>query len=173
MEGKPHKNLNLSKRKGKAMKKSILFICVHNSGRSQMAETFLQSFGGDSVHVESAGYEPTTVNPMVVQVMKEEGFDLTNKVTKSAFEMYKKGKIFNYVITVCDENLDHNCPVYPGMTHRLHIPFPDPEKLTGTDEEKIAELRLIRDAIKEKMKEFHEWIESGHKLKLGESWELQ
>lgn len=155
------------------MKKKILFICVHNSGRSQMAEAFLQAMGNDDIVVESAGFTPTVINPLVVEVMKEVGFDLSMKETRSAFELYKQGQIYNYVLTVCDESEDENCPVYPGMTHRLHIPFPDPEKLEGDHDEKLQQLRKIRDSIKEKMQEFYEWIKSEHKVKLGDSWELK
>lgn len=138
-------------------KKRILVICGHNSARSQMAETFLKEQGGDRFEVESAGLEPTQINPLVVTVMKEIGHDLSQNKTKSAFDFFKQGRLFDYVITVCDAGTDQKCPVFPGIVQRLHWPFPDPEDLLGTDEEKLAGVRNIRDQIKGKVSE---WVKS-------------
>jgi arsenate reductase len=127
---------------------NILFICRHNSGRSQMAEAYLQKFGGDKFHVESAGFEPAEqVNPLVVEVMKEEGIDLAAKKPQSVFGLYQQGRLFDHVITVCSDS-EGDCPIFPGITRRWHIPFPDPAAAEGTHKEKLAKVREIRDAIK-------------------------
>jgi len=132
-------------------KKTVLFICGHNSGRSQMAEAFLDDIAGDQIHVESAGLAPKPVNPLVVEVMEEIGFDLSKAKSDSVFEFFKEGRLYDYVITVCDETAAGQCPVFPGITKRLHWPFMDPEALTGNHEEKLEDLRGIRDQIREKV----------------------
>ncbi|NLI80460.1 MAG: arsenate reductase ArsC [Deltaproteobacteria bacterium] len=129
----------------------VLFICTHNSARSQMAEAFLKSLGGDRFEVHSAGLEPTTVNPMVVRAMGELGFDLSENRTKNVFDFFRSGKLFDYVITVCRESLEQKCPVFPGITRRLHWGFDDPAAVEGTDEEKMEKVRAIRDAIRSKI----------------------
>ena len=135
-----------------SVKLKVLIICQHNSGRSQIAEAYLEKIGGDRIHVESAGLEPAaTVNPLVVEVMREEGFDLSRKKTQSVFELFKQGSIFDHVITVCSDT-ELRCPIFPGITQRWHIPFPDPAKVTGSHEEQLAQVRSIRDMIKK-------WIE--------------
>ena len=128
--------------------KRVLFICVHNSGRSQMAEAFLRHISKDSIRVESAGLEPRPVNPLVVTVMREIGIDLTDAKSNDVFEFFKQGRLYDYVVTVCDETNDTKCPVFPTIMQRLHWPFEDPEGLSGTEEEKLAALRAIRDQIK-------------------------
>lgn len=153
------------------MKKDVLFICVHNSARSQMAEAYLKQLGGDAYHVESAGFEPTGINPLVVEVMKEDGIDLSGKGTQSVFELFKKGRTFQFVITVCSEaEISGKCPVFPGLTHRLSLPFKDPASLQGTREEQLEECRAIRDGIKQKMKDFVAWEQSGERRRLGQAW---
>ncbi|WP_415519197.1 MAG: arsenate reductase ArsC [Desulfovibrio aminophilus] len=132
-------------------KTKVLFICVHNSGRSLMAEAFLNRYGGEEFQVESAGLEPTEINPLVVEVMAEEGIDLVGKKTQSVFDLFRVGRLFDYVITVCDDANEAKCPVFPGVTHRWHWPFPDPSKLSGTREEQLAQLRVIRDQIKDQV----------------------
>ncbi|MDY0306650.1 MAG: arsenate reductase ArsC [Desulfovibrionaceae bacterium] len=132
-------------------KTKVLFICVHNSGRSLMAEAFLNRYGGEEFQVESAGLEPTEINPLVVEVMAEEGIDLAGKKTQSVFDLFRVGRLFDYVITVCDDANEAKCPVFPGVTHRWHWPFPDPSKLSGTREEQLAQLRVIRDQIKDQV----------------------
>jgi len=130
----------------------VLFICTHNSGRSQIAEAYLKMFGGEAVEVESAGLEPAdAVNPLVVQVMQEEGVDLSHKKPRSAFELYKAGRLYDYVITVCAPESDARCPIFPGIVHRLNWPFPDPAAVRGTAEEKLAQVRQIRDLIKQRI----------------------
>jgi arsenate reductase len=149
----------------------VLFVCIHNSARSQMAEAFLQQLGGPDFEVQSAGFEPTTVNPLVVEVMQEEGIDLSHKTTQSVFDLFKQGRVFTHVITVCDDTQESKCPVYPGMTHRLHLPFPDPDSLTGGDDEKRRQVRVIRDSIKESIREFIAWARDDSAL--GNHWTVK
>ena len=137
--------------------KRVLFICGHNSGRSQMAEAFLDDMAGDQIHVESAGLEPKPVNPLVVEVMEEIGFDLSKSKSDSVFEFFKEGRLYDYVITVCDETAAGQCPVFPGITKRFHWPFTDPEALTGTHEDKLEALREIREQIRQKVSD---WIKT-------------
>lgn len=110
-------------------KLKILFICVHNSARSQMAEAYLKSFAGDKFEVESAGFEPGTLNQLVVEVMKEEGIDISGNKTKSVFGLYKEGRTYNFVITVCDQAEAEKCPIFPGMVTKINWSFPDLPKL--------------------------------------------
>ena len=131
--------------------KKVLFICGHNSGRSQMAETFLQATAGDKILVESAGLEARTVDPLVVEVMQEFGYDLSRVIPSSVFDFFKEGRLYNYVIAVCDNTAGAQCPVFPGIIERLYWPFADPEDLTGTRDDKLNALREIRDQIKDKV----------------------
>jgi arsenate reductase len=134
------------------MKKTrVLFVCIHNSARSQMAEAFLKEIAGDRFEVQSAGLEPGALNQDVVAVMKEIGIDISQNLTKSAFDLYKKGALFDYVITVCDQASAEKCPVFPGITKRLHWGFPDPSSVKGTDIERLEEARGIRDQIRERI----------------------
>jgi arsenate reductase len=137
-----------------AKKEKVLFVCVHNSARSQMAEVFLKDLAGDRFDVESAGLEPGRLNPLVVAVMKEVGIDISQNKTKSVFDLFKQGKLFSYVITVCDESQSERCPVFPGLTQRLHWSFPDPSRLEGTREQKLEKTRTIRDQIKNRILEW-------------------
>jgi arsenate reductase len=133
----------------------VLFICVHNSARSQMAEAFLKQLAEDRLVVESAGFEPTRINPLVVAVMKEVGIDLSDKNTQKVFELYKDGKLYSYVITVCDEAAAEKCPIFPGLVTRLHWSFEDPAGFTGTWEEKMEKTRKVRDAIRERVSDWY------------------
>jgi arsenate reductase len=127
---------------------NVLIICRHNSGRSLIAEAYLKKLAGGKAAVESAGLEPAAaVNPLVVEVMKEEGFDLSHKKPQSVFELFKQGRLFDHVITVCSDT-ELQCPLYPGITRRWHMPFPDPSNATGTREEQLAQVRTIRDMIR-------------------------
>jgi len=147
--------LNALSKKGTDMKKSkVLFVCVHNSARSQMAEAFLKVMAGDKFHVESAGLTPGAINPLVVDAMSEIGIDISRNKTSSVFDCYKAGKLFDYVITVCDEASAEKCPIFAGITKRLHWGFEDPSKLEGTDEQKMKGIRNIRDAIKTRIEDW-------------------
>jgi arsenate reductase len=135
------------------MKTRVLFICRHNSGRSQIAEAYLKHMGDADFYVESAGLEPAdTVNPLVVEVMKEEGIDLSRQKPQGVFEKFKAGELYDHVITVCADTED-KCPIFPGIVQRLHMPFPDPAGVEGTPEEKLAAVRKIRDQIKDWLSE--------------------
>ena len=126
----------------------VLFICEANSGRSQIAEAYLKKFGGNLLQVESAGFEPAPeVNPLVVQVMLEEGIDLSKKKPQSVFELFKQGRLFDHVITLCGEG-GAKCPIFPGITKRWHMPFQDPASVSGSLDERIEHVRRIRDSIK-------------------------
>lgn len=133
------------------MKKKVLFVCIHNSARSQMAEAFLNDICGEEFEAHSAGLEPGKLNPVVVEAMKEIGIDISGKPTKAVFDMFKSGKTFTYVITVCDETSAERCPIFPGMTKRLHWSFPDPSAFQGTPEQKLERTREIRDMVKLKV----------------------
>ena len=130
------------------MKQKVLFICVHNSARSQMAEAFLNDICGDYFEAHSAGLEPGTLNPIAVEAMGEVGIDISHKGTQSVFDVFKSGELFAYVITVCDETSADRCPIFGGVTTRLHWSFPDPAALTGTHKERLAGTREIRDQIR-------------------------
>lgn len=135
-------------------KRRVLFVCVHNSARSQMAEAFLNQLGGDAFEAESAGLEPGTLNPLAVEVMKEAGIDISGKKTKSAFDLFKAGKTYSFVIMVCDEASVQRCPLFPGLARRFHWDFPDPAALQGSYEERLEGTRKIRDQIRAKVEEF-------------------
>jgi arsenate reductase (thioredoxin) len=135
-------------------KRKVLFVCIHNSARSQMAEAFLNDLCAEQFEAHSAGIEPGKLNPLVVAAMQEVGIDLSRNQTKSVSSMLASGKAFDYVVTVCDETSAERCPVFPGRTKRLHWGFPDPSALQGTHDEKLARTREIRDAIRTKIEQW-------------------
>lgn len=129
-------------------KLNILFICQHNSGRSQMAAAYLQKMAGEQLHVESAGMKPAEgINPLVVEVMQEEEIDISAKRPQSVFNLFKEGRVFDHVITVCHDG-ESECPIFPGITKRWHVPFEDPAKAEGSDDARRDQIRRIRDQIK-------------------------
>ncbi len=134
----------------------VLFVCVHNSARSQIAEAYLKKFTGDTYEVLSAGLVPGEINPLVIAVMKEEGIDISNNKTTSVYDLFKQGKHMSVVITVCEREAEEQCPIFPGAGIRLHWSFEDPSKFEGTYEEKLAKVRVVRDLIKNKILEFIE-----------------
>lgn len=134
--------------------KNVLFVCVHNSARSQMAETFLNELGNDKYRAESAGLKPGNLNQTVVTVMSEIGYDISANITKSVFEIAEAGKKFDYVITVCDKEAAEQCPYFPGNVKRLHWGFKDPAAINGSEVEKLKAVRKIRDEIEGKVKKF-------------------
>ena len=149
----------------------VLFICVHNSARSQMAEAYLRRFCGDAATITSAGLDPTHINPLVVRVMAEDGFDLAQAGTRKVFDLFRDGLLFDYVITVCEESLEGRCPVFPGVTHRLHLPFPDPADVAGTPQQKRDAVRAIRDSIRERMRALADQIRTEGNKRPGDAWE--
>ena len=116
-----------------------------------MAEELLRKMAGDRFEVESAGIEPGKLNPAVVEVLKEDGIDVFGKKTQAVFDLLKQGKLYSYVITVCDETSAERCPIFPGAAKRLHWGFTDPSKFEGTWEQKLAQTREVRDQIKQKI----------------------
>jgi arsenate reductase (thioredoxin) len=129
----------------------ILFVCIHNSARSQMAEAFVNCSAEGRVFAQSAGLTPGKLNAAVVEVMKEVGIDISQNKTKSVDEFISRHEIFDYVITVCDETSAERCPTFPGKAQRLHWGFEDPSSLQLSGEEKLNRTRLIRDEIKTKV----------------------
>ncbi len=134
----------------------VLCLCVHNSARSQMAEAYIRAFGGDFIDVESAGLEPGALNPLVVRVLREEGIDIAGKKTQDVFALYRAGRTYHYVVTVCSKEAAERCPIFPGRSERRHWPFADPSTFVGTDAEVMAQVRELRDAIREKVRAFVE-----------------
>lgn len=134
------------------MKKQVLFVCIHNSARSQMAEAFLNRICGDAFEAHSAGLEPGKLNPTVVEAMREIGIDISGNQTKSVKDMLKSGRVFSFVITVCDETSAERCPIFPGAAKRLHWGFPDPSSFSGAPGEKLERTRQVRDMIQEQVR---------------------
>jgi arsenate reductase (thioredoxin) len=132
----------------------VLFLCVHNSSRSQMGEAFLKAIAGDRFDVESAGLEAGKLNPYVVRAMAERGIDISGNATKSVFDFFNAGKVFQVVITVCSAEAAERCPVFPGLSKKLHWPFDDPAQAKGTDEEIMAKVRQVRDQIEAAVRDF-------------------
>ncbi|MEI6488166.1 MAG: arsenate reductase ArsC [Bacteroidota bacterium] len=131
------------------MKKTrILFLCIHNSARSQMAEAYMKQLGGDKYEVESAGLEAGKLNPYAVEVMNEDGIDISKNETNDVFEYYKEGRLYEYVITVCDEANAAACPIFPGVHQKISWSFPDPSQFAGSHDERLKATRLVRDTIK-------------------------
>jgi arsenate reductase len=133
------------------MKQKVLFVCIHNSARSQMAEAFLNQMCGDTFEAHSAGIEPGKLNPVVVEAMREIGIDIAGNKTKSALDYIRSGTSFSHVITVCDETSAERCPIFPGVNKPMHWGFPDPSAIQGSHEEKLARTREIRDMIKSRI----------------------
>ena len=127
------------------MTKTILFLCTHNSARSQMAEGLLNHLYGDRFQAYSAGTAPGTLNPFAVQVMAEMGIDISSHHAKHVREFL--GRSIDIVVTVCD-NAREACPFFPGAKTYLHQGFPDPSAITGTETEKLAVFRTSRDGIR-------------------------
>ena len=132
----------------------VLFVCIHNSARSQMAEAWLNLLCPGECRAESAGLEPGRLNPLVVEVMGEVGIDLSQKTTRSVAEALGTGARFTHLITVCDETSAERCPVVPGVGVRSHWSFPDPSALEGPHASRLAGTREIRDAIKANVEEW-------------------
>jgi arsenate reductase (thioredoxin) len=136
-----------------AQKKRVLFVCEHNSARSQMAEAFLKSLAPERFEVQSAGISPGRLNPLAVKVMKEAGIDISMNRTKGVDGLLNKGEKFDFIITVCDPAASA-CPVFPGA-EVIHWMFEDPSRVSGAEDEKLNKVRKIRDEIRLKI---IEWI---------------
>ena len=137
-------------------KTRVLFLCTGNSARSQMAEAFVRKYAGETLEAHSAGLEPKGLNSLTIKVMDEIGIDISAQTAKGV-DTYLGKVLFQYLITVCDD-AEKNCPtVWPGVNHRLHWSFEDPASFEGTDYEKLAKFRQVRDKIEQRIKE---WIEN-------------
>jgi arsenate reductase (thioredoxin) len=138
------------------MKTKVLFICVHNSARSQMAAALLNKRCGEVFEAYSAGLEPGKLNPLAVEVLSEIGIDISKNKTQAVFDVFISGQLFPFVITVCDESEAKGCPVFPGVTARLHWSFPDPSKFTGPHEERLEQTRKVLRKIDNHIQAFCE-----------------
>ena len=130
-------------------KTRVLFLCTHNSARSQMAEGLLRHLGGDRFEVVSAGTEATHVRPLAIRAMDEVGVDISEQESETLGRYLREP--FDYVITVCDE-ANEACPFFPGASERLHWSFPDPSKAQGTEEERLEVFRRVRDDIEDRIR---------------------
>jgi len=144
----------LAEEKKQMPKEKVLFICVHNSARSQMAAALLNKECGEFFQAESAGLEPGTINPLAVEVLQEVDIDISENTTRRVFDVWKSGELFQFVITVCSEAEAEGCPIFPGVTTRLHWPFDDPSKFTGVHDERLEKTRGVRDQIHAKIESF-------------------
>ncbi|HTL82828.1 MAG TPA: arsenate reductase ArsC [Bacteroidia bacterium] len=134
--------------------KKVLFVCIHNSARSQMAEAYLNHLGKNKFIAESAGIEGGHLNPLVVEAMRLDGIDISGNKTKTVDEILKARKQFDLVVTVCDEASAERCPVFPGKGKKLHWGFPDPSTFSGTKEEKLEKVIAVRNEIRTKIEWF-------------------
>jgi arsenate reductase len=132
----------------------VLFLCVHNSARSQMAEAYLNKLGKGSFEAESAGFEPGALNPLAVKVMREDGIDISKNPIDDIADFFSQKRFYGYIITVCDISKNQHCPTFPGMAKHIHWDIEDPVTFKGTYEDKLEKTRRVRDIIKEKVKEF-------------------
>jgi arsenate reductase (thioredoxin) len=135
-------------------KNKVLFICAHNSARSQMAAALLNNECGEFFEAQSAGLEPGTINPLAVEALQELGIDISKNTTQRVFDVWTSGQIFHFVVTVCSESEAEGCPIFAGVTTRLHWPFDDPSKFTGSHEERLERTRRVRDQIRAKIDSF-------------------
>ena len=128
----------------------VLFVCTHNSARSQMAEGLLRDLAGDRFEVTSAGTEATHVRPLAIRAMTEIGIDISGQESKT-LERHL-GEPFDYVITVCDD-ANEACPFFPGAKKRLHWSFEDPSWAEGSEDERLAIFRRVRDEIRKRIEQ--------------------
>jgi arsenate reductase (thioredoxin) len=131
----------------------VLFICIHNSARSQMAEAWLNHLGNGNWIAESAGLSPWLLNPRVTEVMLEAGIDISQHKTKSVDDILQAKRTYDFVITVCEADQARNCPHFPGEGERLAWYFDNPSEFKGTDQEILNQIRAVRDQIESKIRE--------------------
>jgi arsenate reductase (thioredoxin) len=134
--------------------KNILFVCIHNSARSQIAEAYIRDFASNRYKAYSAGLEKGELNPVVIEALKLDGIDISDNITNSVNEFIDGHIKFDFIVTVCDETAAERCPYFPGQGQRLHWGFTDPSSLAGSDVEKLERTIEIRDQIKEKIIQF-------------------
>lgn len=133
-------------------KLKVLFVCEHNSARSQIAEAFLKALAPKRFKVKSAGIDPGTLNPLAVKVMEEVGINISGNKTKSVDDLFAGGERFDIIVTVCDPAA-LTCPVFPG-SEVINWSFQDPSKVEGNEDEKLEKVRIIRDEIRSKIMEW-------------------
>jgi arsenate reductase len=126
----------------------VLFVCIHNSARSQLAEEYLRQIAGEQFYVESAGLTPGALNPHVVAILGEDGIDISQKKTQAVGDLFRRGKTYQWVVTVCSREAEENCPVFPGPVRRLSWPFADPSRFTGTEADVRTQVRTLVAEIK-------------------------
>ncbi len=141
-------------------KTKVLFICAHNSARSQMAAALLNETCGEFFEAQSAGLEPGTINPLAIEVLGELGIDISRNTTQRVFDVWTSGQIFHFVITVCSESEAEGCPIFAGVTTRFHWSFDDPSKFTGTQKERLEKTRRVRDQIRARV----DWFCEEHRI---------
>jgi len=129
----------------------VLFLCTHNSARSQMAEGFLRALAGDRFEAQSAGTEKTSVNPLAIKAMAELNIDLSSHTSKVYDGLLKEH--WDYLVTVCDD-ANERCPFVPGSVKRLHWSFEDPSRAKGSEEERLQVFRRVRDQIRQRLAEW-------------------
>lgn len=132
----------------------VLFVCIHNSARSQMAEAFLNQLGEGLFFAESAGLEAGTLNPYVVKVMQELDYDLSHNKTQSVFDFFQEGRRYQAVVKVCDQINGERCPIFPQTLINENWNLEDPSALAGDDEAKLQRTREIRDQIQARVLAF-------------------
>lgn len=134
-------------------KTKVIFLCTHNTARSQMAEAFLKKYAGNYFDVYSAGFEPQPIHPLTIKVMKEIGYDLSGQQPKDLWPLVKS-EYFGIAITVCKKSEEEDCPTIPGTSTRLYWNIEDPAAFEGTEDQKLAKFREIRDQIQSLVKQF-------------------
>ncbi len=134
----------------------VLFVCVHNSFRSQIAESLLNHKYGDRFRAESAGLRTTQIDPLAIEVMKSYGLDISSNSVNNVSDFFNEGKEYSYIITVCDRDVEDDCPIFPGVHQRIIWKFEDPETYSGTTEEKLEKAADLRDRIEKKIDMFAE-----------------
>jgi len=136
----------------------VLFLCIHNSARSQMAEAYLNLLGKGLFEAESAGFEPGHLNKLAVDAMKEDGIDISKNKIDDVADFFKERRFYGYIITVCDASKAQKCPIFPGVPKRIHWNIEDPASFKGSYDEKLEKTKKVRDEIKEKVMKFIEEI---------------
>jgi arsenate reductase len=132
----------------------VLFVCIHNSARSQLAEEYLRQIAGEQFYVESAGLTPGALNPHVVAILGEDGIDISQKKTQAVGDLFRRGETYQWVVTVCSREAEENCPVFPGPVRRLSWPFADPSRFTGTEADVRTQVRTLAAEIKAQVEAF-------------------
>lgn len=139
----------------------VLFVCMHNSVRSRMAEAYANAAAGGALHAESAGLLPRDADAMALKVMKEDGIELGDASSDSLRRLREKGRRYDYVVCVGERELASRCPVFPGNPRHLFWPFPDPRAFSGSRSEKLEKFRRLRDQIKSRVSEWVECVGKG------------